>query len=62
MNGKLGIPEGGFPEPLRTRVLKGKPPHVKNGERPGQKLKSFDYELEGRNLSLRTAVPFIKDF
>ena len=26
MNGKLGVPEGGFPEPLRTRVLKGRPP------------------------------------
>jgi len=28
MNGKLGIPEGGFPEPLRSRVLKGKAPIV----------------------------------
>lgn len=36
MNGKLGVPEGGFPEPLRTRVLKGKAPLIKEGERPGQ--------------------------
>jgi pyruvate carboxylase len=35
MNGKLGIPEGGFPEPFRSRVLKGKPPLIKEGERPG---------------------------
>jgi len=28
MNGKLGVPAGGFPEPLRTKVLKGKPPLV----------------------------------
>jgi pyruvate carboxylase len=35
MNGKLGVPEGGFPEPLRTKILKGKAPIVKDGERPG---------------------------
>ncbi len=57
MNGKLGVPEGGFPEPLRTRVLKGKSPLVKDGERPGKNLKHFDYDLEGKNLSIRTAVP-----
>jgi pyruvate carboxylase len=57
MNGKLGIPEGGFPEPLRTRVLKGKAPLIKEGERPGQQMKVFNYDVEGQNLSLRTAVP-----
>ena len=35
MNGKLGVPEGGFPEPLRTKILKGKAPIVKDKERPG---------------------------
>ena len=62
MNGKLGVPEGGFPEPLRTKILKGKAPIVKDGERPGQQMKPFDFELEGKNLSLRTAVPLITDF
>jgi pyruvate carboxylase len=59
MNGKLGVPEGGFPEPLRTRVLKGKPPQIKDGKRPGSKLNKFDFELEGKNYSLRTAIPLV---
>ena len=61
MNGKLGVPAGGFPEPLRSRILKGKPPLVKDGLRPGQQMGSYDFETEGKNLSLRTAVPLIND-
>jgi pyruvate carboxylase len=61
MNGKLGIPEGGFLEPLRSRVLKGKAPLVNEGERPGYQMKYFDFELEGKNLSFRTAVPLLPE-
>ena len=38
LQGYLGQPSGGFPEPLRSRVLKGKP--VIEG-RPGASLKHF---------------------
>ena len=38
LQGYLGQPSGGFPEPLRSRVLKGKP--VIQG-RPGASLKHF---------------------
>lgn len=31
MNGRIGVPAGGFPEPFRSRVLKGKPPSVPDG-------------------------------
>jgi hypothetical protein len=32
---------------------------VKDGERPGSKLNKFDFELEGKNYSLRTAIPLV---
>jgi pyruvate carboxylase len=40
MRGGLGQPPGGFPEPLRTHVLKGTPPLV---GRPGATLPAFDW-------------------
>ncbi len=39
--GNLGIPHGGFPEPLRTRVLRGRAP-VEG--RPGASLPPLDFE------------------
>jgi pyruvate carboxylase len=41
MRGGLGEPPGGFPEPLRSHVLKGA--HPIDG-RPGEKLPAFDWE------------------
>lgn len=38
MNGKLGVPAGGFPEEFRKRVLKGNAPAVADGTRPGKNL------------------------
>ncbi len=40
MRGGLGQPPGGFPEPLRTHVLKGTPPLL---GRPGATLPAFDW-------------------
>ncbi len=45
--GMLGQPHGGFPEPLRTRVLKGAEP-VEG--RPGATLPPFDFEAERAEL------------
>ncbi|MGF1469115.1 MAG: pyruvate carboxylase [Sandaracinaceae bacterium] len=39
--GRLGQPHGGFPEPLRTQVLRGRPP-VEG--RPGAALDPFDFD------------------
>jgi pyruvate carboxylase len=44
MNGRIGVPAGGFPEPLRTKVLKGKKPSVPDGSRPGVSMEPFDFE------------------
>jgi pyruvate carboxylase len=41
MQGYLGIPHGGFPEPFRTRVLKGMP---KVEGRPGASMSSMDLD------------------
>ena len=40
--GSIGIPPGGFPEPLRTRVLKGRGGAIEG--RPGASLPAYDFE------------------
>ena len=51
--GALGPPPGGFPEPFRTNVLKGRP--LKDGRpcftgRPGAELPPYDFEEAEKNL------------
>lgn len=53
--GYLGIPPFGFPEPLRSRVLKGRTIKGTDGlscfsGRPGAQLPSFDFEGTRANL------------
>jgi len=59
MNGKLGVPAGGFPEPFRSRVLKGKPPIVPDGSRPGVTMPYYDYEQEKKIMQERTGQKFV---
>lgn len=40
MQGYMGMPHGGFPEPLRSRILKGLP---KIEGRPGETLQPLDF-------------------
>jgi pyruvate carboxylase len=47
MQGLIGQPPGGFPEPLRTKILKGK--KVYNG-RPGADMQTLDFEQVKQNL------------
>jgi pyruvate carboxylase len=47
MRGGLGHPPGGFPEPLRTHVLKGTAPIQ---GRPGASLPAFDWEAAEREM------------
>jgi pyruvate carboxylase len=51
MSGRLGEPYGGYPQPLRSFVLKGSKPMV---GRPGASLAPLDFEALERKL---TAVP-----
>jgi pyruvate carboxylase len=49
MRGGLGQPPGGFPEPLRTHVLKGTPPLV---GRPGATLPAFDWAAATQEMEV----------
>ncbi|ODV96927.1 hypothetical protein PACTADRAFT_48715 [Pachysolen tannophilus NRRL Y-2460] len=49
--GLMGIPYGGFPEPLRTNVLHGK--RRKLNRRPGLELEPFDLKAIKKELSSR---------
>ncbi|VDM24537.1 unnamed protein product [Toxocara canis] len=70
MQGLIGQPPYGFPEPLRTKVLRGQP---KYDDRPGENLKPIDFDklkadLEnkhGRTLrdeDVMTSAMFPKEF
>jgi pyruvate carboxylase len=59
--GYLGIPPFGFPEPLRSRVIKGKTIEGTNGltqfeGRPGADLSPFDFEEAKRKLDEKWGV------
>lgn len=45
--GQIGQPPYGFPEPLRTKVLRGKP---KIEGRPGEGIKPFDFDAKKKEL------------
>jgi len=60
MNGKLGVPAGGFPQEFRSRVLKGLAPAIEDGTRPGKNMKPIDFEEEAHLLSERIGVPIYK--
>ena len=49
LRGEIGIPPGGFPEPLRTKVLEGRGLEPVEG-RPGASLKDYDFEAAERKL------------
>ena len=48
--GYLGIPHGGFPEPLRTNLLRGKPGFV---GRPGAEMEPYDFASARKMLEAR---------
>ncbi|XP_014748525.1 PREDICTED: pyruvate carboxylase, mitochondrial [Sturnus vulgaris] len=54
LQGHIGVPPGGFPEPFRSRVLK-ELPRVEG--RPGASLPPLDFEALGRELGARHGTP-----
>jgi pyruvate carboxylase len=52
LKGDIGIPPGGFPEPLRSKVLKSRGLEPVEG-RPGQFLKPYDFDKESEILKAR---------
>jgi pyruvate carboxylase len=59
MNGRIGVPAGGFPEELRTKVLKGKAPSVKDGSRPGIGMAPFNFEEQKELMIQRLSKPYV---
>ncbi len=49
LRGEIGIPPGGFPEPLRTKVLSGRGLDAVDG-RPGASLKDYDFDAAEAKL------------
>lgn len=65
LQGYLGIPFGGFPEPLRSRVLKGKllPTGKQSFEgRPGAEMEPYDFDKAKENLQKQWPKKNISDF
>lgn len=61
MNGRIGVPAGGFPEPFRTRVLKGKNPSVPDGSIPGLTIPEVNFEEAAKLMTERTGIAFVED-
>ncbi|XP_047028787.1 pyruvate carboxylase, mitochondrial-like [Helicoverpa zea] len=56
LQGAIGIPHGGFPEPLRSKVVKDKP---KITDRPGKNLKPLDFSKLKKDL--KESFPEVND-
>ena len=51
--GRLGVPLGGFPEPLRSQLLRGKTPIT---GRPGAEMDPYDFDAASKMLTDRDGV------
>lgn len=52
LRGEIGVPPGGFPEPLRTKALQGRGLDPVDG-RPGASMPSYDFDEERKYLEKR---------
>lgn len=60
LKGDIGVPPGGFPEPLRTKVLEGRGlDPIEN--RPGAQLKDYNFVKEHRFLAEKYGVNNINE-
>lgn len=57
LKGDIGIPPGGFPEPLRSKVLKARGLEAVKG-RPGKFLKDYDFDKEPKNVSNKDLLSY----
>eukprot|EP00526_Cylindrotheca_closterium_P003831 CAMPEP_0113649442 /NCGR_PEP_ID=MMETSP0017_2-20120614/26270_1 /TAXON_ID=2856 /ORGANISM="Cylindrotheca closterium" /LENGTH=1229 /DNA_ID=CAMNT_0000561813 /DNA_START=33 /DNA_END=3722 /DNA_ORIENTATION=+ /assembly_acc=CAM_ASM_000147 len=60
LRGDIGIPPGGFPEPLRSKVLKGRGLEPVEG-RPGASLGSYDFDKERAALVSKYGEKYINE-
>eukprot|EP01012_Entosiphon_sulcatum_P026979 TRINITY_DN324_c0_g1_i1.p1 TRINITY_DN324_c0_g1~~TRINITY_DN324_c0_g1_i1.p1 ORF type:complete len:1188 (-),score=212.97 TRINITY_DN324_c0_g1_i1:45-3608(-) len=57
--GYIGIPDGGFPEPLRTKVLRGRKSKITG--RPGETLPALDFDATKQQLLQKYHLRNIRD-
>lgn len=67
IQGYLGIPPFGFPEPLRSRVLKGRTIEGSGGlncfdGRPGAQLPPYDFDINRKTLEEKWSADKISDY
>lgn len=60
LRGDIGIPPGGFPEPLRTKVLQARGLEPVEG-RPGASLPDYDFDKERKYLTQRFGERNVND-
>jgi pyruvate carboxylase len=60
LRGDIGIPPGGFPEPLRTKVLQARGLEPVEG-RPGASLPDYDFDKERKNPTQRFGERNVND-
>jgi pyruvate carboxylase len=60
LRGDIGIPPGGFPEPLRTKVLESRGLEAIDG-RPGAFLKDYDFDKERASLEAKFGKTYIDE-
>lgn len=60
LRGDIGIPPGGFPEPLRSKVLKGRGLDPVDG-RPGAFLNSYNFDKERDSLQSKYGESYIDE-
>jgi len=60
LRGEIGIPPGGFPEPLRSKVLNSRGLESIDG-RPGASLPDYDFEEAEKLLKEKFGAKFITD-
>ena len=60
LRGEIGIPPGGFPEPLRSKVLKARDLEPIDG-RPGTKLGEYNFEEAAAQLQAKYGHSFISE-
>ena len=60
LRGEIGIPPGGFPEPLRSKVLESRGIEAVDG-RPGATLPDYNFEEAEKLLKEKFGAKFIDD-
>lgn len=60
LRGEIGVPPGGFPEPLRSKILDSRGLEPVDG-RPGKSLEAYDFDQQSQYLAERFGDPNVNE-